>query len=203
MRRRAQNSKHEKIQRILSEFKGLKNIAAIKGATRKQSIQAVQDQMGTLKTETEEIAEVFASFYERLYTGDANQQTQDENLFEVAKPVEATSLEEVLDALRGMKRDRAKDVSGVVAEMLKDASQDLLLAVVNLFNDVLSLRSPPPSTWKKTKLIVLFKKGNPQLASNYRPISILSILYKLFFKNYMHSHHASSHGSANCGASCL
>ena len=32
----------------------------------------------------------------------------------------------------------------------------------------------------KTKIIVLFKKGDAQLAANYRPVAILSILYKVF-----------------------
>ena len=37
-----------------------------------------------------------------------------------------------------------------------------------------------PSAWKKTKLVVIFKKGDPKLPSNYRPIAIIPILYKLF-----------------------
>ena len=38
----------------------------------------------------------------------------------------------------------------------------------------------PPADWKHTRIKVLLKKGDPQLPGNYRPISILPILYKLF-----------------------
>lgn len=39
---------------------------------------------------------------------------------------------------------------------------------------------PIPSDWKRTCIKILYKKGVPQLPENYRPISILPILYKLF-----------------------
>ena len=90
------------------------------------------------------------------------------------------SLEELTVALKGMKRGKAKNEAGVIAEMLKDASKNLLVAVLQLFNDVLTMRLEAPAAWKKNKLIVIFKKGDPAFAGNYRPIAILSILYKLF-----------------------
>ena len=38
----------------------------------------------------------------------------------------------------------------------------------------------PPAQWKSTKLKVLFKKGDPHAPQNYRPISIIPVLSKLF-----------------------
>ena len=52
--------------------------------------------------------------------------------------------------------------------------------MLELFNDILTNRDDPPETWKHTRLIVIFKKGEPKLVSNYRPIALLPILYKLF-----------------------
>ena len=37
-----------------------------------------------------------------------------------------------------------------------------------------------PDDWMHTRLIVIFKKGDPKLPANYRPIALLPILYKLF-----------------------
>ena len=45
---------------------------------------------------------------------------------------------------------------------------------------MLALRLDPPEEWRNTKLVVIFKKGDPTLPSNYRPIAILPIMYKLF-----------------------
>ena len=48
------------------------------------------------------------------------------------------------EALRKMKRGKAKDDAGIIAEMLKDASETLLKAVLELMNDVLSLEHGVP-----------------------------------------------------------
>ena len=53
-------------------------------------------------------------------------------------------------------------------------------ALADLFNEVLLKNAAPPAEWKHTRIKVLLKKGDPQIPGNYRPISILSIFYKLF-----------------------
>ena len=47
---------------------------------------------------------------------------------------------------------------------------------------VLLLRScsSSPASWKRGKLIVLFKKGDRALPKNYRPIAIIPVLAKLY-----------------------
>ena len=89
-------------------------------------------------------------------------------------------MEEVTEAMKGMKRGKAKDGAGVVAEMLKDSSDLFVEYMVLLFNDVLCLRKGVPAAWRKTKLTVVFKKGDRQQVGNYRPIAIISVLYKVF-----------------------
>eukprot|EP00959_Pyramimonas_sp_CCMP1952_P418387 8764923-Pyramimonas_sp.AAC.1 len=38
----------------------------------------------------------------------------------------------------------------------------------------------PPDPWRHACVKVIFKKGDPTLPENYRPILILPIMYKLF-----------------------
>ena len=78
-----------------------------------------------------------------------------------------------------MKPGKAKDSSGIAAEMLKIDCPVLQAMVLDLFNEVLTSRAVP-SEWRTSKLIVLLKKGDPKLPGNYRPIAILPLLYKLF-----------------------
>ena len=177
-RKRARMRKTAAIQKILSEFRGLKEIAGIGQRTNKPCIASLQDCAGNLKSDAADIAEIFASFYECLYK--SQRQAPEQTQYDSASTAEPVSLDELLDALRVMKRGRAKDEAGIVIEMLKDGSRCLLQAVVDMFNDVLAFRQQPPTEWKLTKLVVIFKKGDPSLPSNYRPIAILSILYKLF-----------------------
>jgi len=179
VRKREKLRRNLKIDTILKEFKGLKDIAAIKGSSQKKPIASITDPQGNIISEKVGVANVFAEFYERLYasqSGSGSWRTRDAPAFELI-PI---TLQELTAALGLMKRGRAMDESGVIAEMLKDGSQTLLAAILDLFNDVLSLRQQPPAEWRKTKLIVIFKKGDPTCPGNYRPIAILPILYKLF-----------------------
>ena len=66
-RREVKASKTHKISRILSEFRGLKKIAAIKGTEKPHTIKSVLDSEGAEVTDKQGLADVFASFYEKLY----------------------------------------------------------------------------------------------------------------------------------------
>ena len=52
--------------------------------------------------------------------------------------------------------------------------------MAEIFNDILQGKGDVPDQWKKSRLCVLFKKGDVRSMENYRPISILPIVLKLF-----------------------
>ena len=79
-----------------------------------------------------------------------------------------------------MEKGKASDSAGIVAEMLKAGGDYLLEVLARVFTSILADGEEPPKTWRHTCIKVLFKKGDPKLPSNYRHISIVSILYKLF-----------------------
>ena len=51
--------------------------------------------------------------------------------------------------------------------------------MVDIFNDVL-LRKCTPKAGRESRIKVLLKKGDARVLDNYRPITILPILYKAF-----------------------
>ena len=120
--------------------------------------------------------DAFATFYEVLFTGKPPRQEQHCGTEQRLEPIGAV---EIAKQLRHMKPGKAADGKGVVAEMLKAAGRGLHEVLADLFNEVLEGPSVQEE-WRKTWLQVLFKKGDPQLLENYRPISILPILLKLF-----------------------
>ena len=161
------------------EFRGLKRIASIKGTDKLKPIKTMLDAQGAPIREKQALADVFATFYEDLYACRERDATFELGNTPTAteRPFEDSELQEALEAL---KRDRAKDESGIIAEMLKDGSRSLLETILEIFNDVLLFNADVPDAWRKSKIVVIFKKGDPKLPANYRPIAILPILYKLF-----------------------
>ena len=64
--------------------------------------------------------------------------------------------------------------------MLREATDTLLAITLDIFNDILRLPGRPPEQWRKSIIKVIYKKGDRLLPQNYRPISIIPVLYKLF-----------------------
>ena len=61
--------RQDQIEQILLEFRGLKDIALCTTAKRRAHIVEMEDEHGHKHSDHAGIAEVFASFYEKLYTG--------------------------------------------------------------------------------------------------------------------------------------
>eukprot|EP00973_Karenia_brevis_P072937 10130340-Karenia_brevis.AAC.1 len=79
-----------------------------------------------------------------------------------------------------MSKGRAGDRKGVVIEMILYGGTVLLQCIADLFTSILQMRMPAPEYWSESFVTVLFKNGDSQLPGNYRPITLLPILYKLF-----------------------
>jgi hypothetical protein len=167
---------------VLAEFRDLKKIAGIRSNGKKNRIVNMRNSKGELVNGKKEIMDVFADFYEALYETRQSEGSEDRWASQLCSGTPPVTAAEVKECLKGMAKKKAKDAKGVVVEMLQNASTEFLDLVASLFTDVLDADADPPSTWKTTRLMVLFKKGDPKDASNYRPISLLSILYKVFSK---------------------
>ena len=68
----------------------------------------------------------------------------------------------------------------MVVEIIQKGGATLVSAIADLFTDVIKTDILPPEYGNESRLRVLFKKGDLENPSNYRPITLLPILYKLF-----------------------
>ena len=68
----------------------------------------------------------------------------------------------------------------MVVELLKDGGRVVRQALAHIFNDILLKDMMPPEEWKESRIIVLFKKGDQHKPENYRPITLLPIMYNIF-----------------------
>ena len=166
------------LERIIDEGRSRKSLARVLDAGRRRdSIHAVVGMDGHLKSSQDEIAGAFADFYEKLYeqldAPKASGRVDGEDVAPIA-------LEEVCEGCKLLKSGRACAEDGLVAEMLKPLGPELLEIIAVMFTDVLTQKAGIPEEWRSSKVIVLFKKGCPKALKNYRPLTILPVLYKLF-----------------------
>ena len=116
----------------------------------------------------------FAEMLEQLFCGNPSPVVKPDVLDE--RP---WTIKELQVAIKRMKCKRGADEAGLVAELLKHAPQELLVALLHLYNDMLSCGNVP-SGWSKTVFIMLAKKVKATHASDCRPIAIVRLLYKVF-----------------------
>lgn len=87
--------------------------------------------------------------------------------------------EEISAAIQGLKPSKSVGVDGVSVEYLKAAGRCIVGPLTYLVN--LSFRCGLfPNHLKKTKIILLHKKGDKKQIDNYRPIAILNVLSKIY-----------------------
>ena len=86
--------------------------------------------------------------------------------------------QEVEAALKRLKRNKAAGVDSIRAEHILDASELLLKPLVQTFNQVLNQGVPP--AWCTGLIHPIFKAGDPEDAANYRGITVVVILAKLY-----------------------
>ena len=84
------------------------------------------------------------------------------------------SEKDIIDALKTLKVSKASGPDGISPRMLKHTVLSISPVLAKLFN--LSLQTSYfPLIWKQANAIPVFRKGNPNLTFNYRPVSLLSL----------------------------
>ena len=86
--------------------------------------------------------------------------------------------EEVEAALKRLKRNKAAGVDGIRAEFILDAASILLTPLVLTFNQILDKGVPP--SWCIGLIHPIFKAGDKNDPGNYRGITVVVILSKLY-----------------------
>ena len=94
--------------------------------------------------------------------------------------MEPFSIEDLEDAVKLLKPGKAAGLDGITTEMIQHFGQltrEWLLTMINKC----ALNFTVPTLWRKAKVVALLKPGkDPTNRKSYRPISLLSILYKMY-----------------------
>ena len=124
---------------------------------------------------------VFCEFFTQLLNDDSDVPTPlvvphtDKYNYELDKEFDPAEIE---NAIKDLKSNKAAGVDGIPPGLLKSLPDEWLLMITFLFNSVFS--GSYPLCWALAKMFLIFKKGERLLPSNYRGISVVNALPKLY-----------------------
>ena len=93
---------------------------------------------------------------------------------------------EVVEVLRHLDPNKACGPDGIPSRLLSELADVITPSLTRLFNISVSL-GVVPTKWKRANITPVFKKDDPTLSCNYRPISLLCVLSKVL-ERCVHGH---------------
>ena len=93
--------------------------------------------------------------------------------------IEPPTLEEITRVIRNIKRRKAPGPDNIPTELLKELRAENLEEIRKLFEDWWN-HEDIDNEELKASVVLIYKKGDTNNFENYRPISLLNTLYKIF-----------------------
>ena len=166
----------------------------IRERRRKNFISEVRNAEGNIVNRQEEIQKAFAVFYENLYTGcegDSQEQTEFLECLEAnqlasegeceGSGVVTFAVEDIVESIKGFKNNKTPGPDGLPIEFYRSFREDLVPDLQEVFQAVAD-DEMKPQTMNEAVTVLLAKSGDLAQSSNWRPISLLNVDYKILTK---------------------
>ena len=111
---------------------------------------------------------------------DQNNQTNDTSHTESETDDSAPEVKEIWDIIRKMKNGRAGGEDDIVIELIKLCNTELLIKEIQQLIASVWTSKSMPEEWQSCILFPIHKKGDKRDCKNYRGISLLNVIYKIF-----------------------
>ena len=125
------------------------------------------------------VREIVCSYENHSSIREIKQRLPNNSSFAFKKTTET----DVLALLRNIDPKKSAGYDGIPPKMLKIAAKEFSLPLTCIINDSITL-SNFPSQLKRAEVSPLYKKSDTLITGNYRPVSVLSCVSKMFEKTY-------------------
>lgn len=143
---------------------------------------------GNYYSESSDKADILNDFFIQQTDIDDSNNTLPDDIFLENNALSniVTTPDEVKSVLQNLKLGKSSGPDNINNKLLKELANQLSIPLCDIFNSSLH-SSTCPNMWKQAHVTPIYKKDNPSLAANYRPISLLSTIGKVL-ERIIHKH---------------
>jgi len=87
-----------------------------------------------------------------------------------------STLEEIRKAVRKLRNNKAPGIDNIPGKLIKHGGEALLVKLQSLFDEIWKISED----WQTSIIHPIYKKGDKLACENYRRISLLNAVYKIF-----------------------
>lgn len=181
IRKDSRNYTNKLIKDVIRENCRMKVLKA-KNSRGRTKITKMKNEKNVIVQDRKEISKAIEEFYTKLYSPSIQQQRTERTILNIgSEEIPEITNSEIRMALSQLKNNKCAGEDRITAEMLKIGGRKIEQILKILFNKIVD-EGKIPQDWYNSEVILIFKKGDNTNIENYRPISILSHLYKLLTK---------------------
>uniref|UniRef100_A0A1W7R9N5 Endonuclease-reverse transcriptase HmRTE-e01 n=1 Tax=Hadrurus spadix TaxID=141984 RepID=A0A1W7R9N5_9SCOR len=141
----------------------------------------IKNETGNVLVEETDIRSRWKEYFEKLLNTRRNTQNSDREEYQEVEEVaeEEITMTEIEVASKKMRLGKAPGVDEVTIDMVRAAGKEGLYWISRVFQAVWRDKRTPEE-WKKGIIIPIFKKGDRKRCENYRGVTLISHIAKLF-----------------------
>lgn len=154
------------------------------------TIESLKKDSGEIVEDMDNILEECVNFYEKLYNlEDSTKKNRKKLLKNIKRKLKAKDNEnlirpfndaEIHNYIKKTKTDSSPGEDGLPYEFYQKFNDILTPHLTDAFNTILTNPKLLPKEWKNGIIKLLFKKGDRKLLTNWRPITLLRTIFKIF-----------------------
>ena len=146
----------------------------------KEGISNLKKEDGTFTENDQDKAEVLNTFFSSVFVEEGDDPIPELKVnYKTILDDISINEENMLQVLKNLKISKSPGPDGIHPRILRELCHELAHPLLSLFNKTVQ-DGELPSSWKEAEVKPIFKKGSKEDPGNYRPVSLTSIICKIF-----------------------
>ena len=142
------------------------------------SIPSIKAEDGNFVETDFDKANVFADYFSSVFVVDNNVLPPFQTDCNGSLGTFTCSVQDIIKVVTRLSNNSAPGPDGYTPYFLKNILAHVAAPLCKVYNESL-IEGKVPSDWKIAHIVPIYKKGDAQLASNYRPVSLTSVICKI------------------------